>query len=110
MDWLKLFIFQEDVSQFVGQKASVIGFVCFDEALESDRFYASRFVVSCRAADGFAIAIPVRWSDAQSLEQDGWVVVKGNIESFTLDGTRLPLINAVSVEPIDAPNQPYLFT
>lgn len=109
LDWLKLFNFQEDVSQFVGQKASVIGFVYFDEALDSDQFYVSRFVVSCCAADGFAIAMPVRWSNVKSLEQDSWIVVKGTIESFALDGTRLPLIDAVSVEPIDAPDQPYLF-
>ncbi|MBL8061582.1 MAG: TIGR03943 family protein [Anaerolineales bacterium] len=109
LDWLKLFNYEEDVTQFVGQKASVVGFVYFDEALGSDQFYVSRFVVSCCSADGFAIAIPVRWDASVGLEQDSWVVVKGTIESTALDGNRVPMIAAESVEAVDVPDQPYLF-
>lgn len=109
LDWLKLFNYEEDVTQFVGQKASVVGFVYFDEALGSDQFYVSRFVVSCCAADGFAIAMPVRWNKNSTLQQDSWVVVKGSIESVELNGSRVPLIAAESVEAVDVPAQPYLF-
>lgn len=109
LDWLKLFNYEEDVTQFVGQKASVVGFVYFDETLGSDRFYVSRFVVSCCAADGFAIAMPVRWNKNSTLQQDSWVVVKGFIESIELNGSRVPLIAAESVEAVDVPAQPYLF-
>ncbi|MBN8658070.1 MAG: TIGR03943 family protein, partial [Anaerolineae bacterium] len=56
LDWLKIFNFETDVTQFIGQKASVVGFVYFDEELETNQFFVSRFVVSCCAADGFAIA------------------------------------------------------
>lgn len=109
LDWLKLFNYEDDVTQFVGQKASVVGFVYFDEALEADQFYVSRFVVSCCAADGFAIAMPVRWRESPSLQQDSWVVVKGRIESITLDENRVPMIAAESVEAVGIPDQPYLF-
>lgn len=109
LDWLKLFNYEDDVTQFVGQKASVVGFVYFDEALSSDQFYVSRFVVSCCSADGFAIAMPVRWQASSALNQDAWVVVKGTIESITLNGSRVPMIAAESVEAVDIPNQPYLF-
>lgn len=109
LDWLKLFNFQDDITQFIGEEASVVGFVYFDEALNSDQFYVSRFVVSCCAADGFAIAMPVRWDGSSKLEQDSWVVVKGKIESTMLNDQRVPMIVAESVEPADVPAQPYLF-
>jgi uncharacterized repeat protein (TIGR03943 family) len=109
LEWLKLFNYQDDITEFIGQKASVVGFVYFDDKLEADQFFISRFVVSCCAADGFAIAMPVRWEQANTLQQDSWVVVKGSIESIELDGLRTPLIAAESVEPVDVPDQPYLY-
>lgn len=109
LDWLKLFNYEEDVTQFIGERASVVGFVYFDDALGSNRFYVSRFVVSCCAADGFAIAMPVQWDDPSALKQDAWVVVRGSIEAVTINDQRVPMIVAESIEPVDIPDQPYLF-
>lgn len=109
LQWLKLFNYQDDITEFIGQKASVVGFVYFDDQLETDQFFVSRFVVSCCAADGFAIAMPVRWSGSAALKQDSWIIVRGSIESIELEGRRVPLIAAESVEATDIPAQPYLF-
>jgi uncharacterized repeat protein (TIGR03943 family) len=109
LDWLKLFNYNSDVAQFSGQQASVIGFVYFDEALGENQFYVSRFVVSCCAADGFAIAMPVQWNDLSSLEQDSWVQVKGTIEAIVIDDRNAPLIVAESVQEVPVPERPYLF-
>ncbi|MBI2333798.1 MAG: TIGR03943 family protein [Chloroflexi bacterium] len=109
LQWLKLFNYQDDITEFIGQKASVVGFVYFNDTLEADQFFVSRFVVSCCAADGFAIAMPVRWEKSPELKQDAWVVVRGSIESIELDGIRAPMIVAESVEATDIPAQPYLF-
>ncbi|MBI5822720.1 MAG: TIGR03943 family protein [Chloroflexi bacterium] len=109
LDWIKLFNYEEDISQFIGQKASVIGFVYFDEALGENQFFVSRFVVSCCSADGFAIAMPVEWDDAAALEQDSWVLVKGSIDSIQLTDRLSPMIVAESVQAIPIPEQPYLF-
>ncbi|WKZ36618.1 MAG: TIGR03943 family protein [Anaerolineales bacterium] len=109
LDWIKLFNYEENTLQFNGQKASVIGFVYFDESLGEDQFFVSRFVVSCCAADGFAIAMAAEWDDAAALEQDSWVLVKGMIESITLNGRAVPMIAAESVQAVPVPNQPYLF-
>jgi uncharacterized repeat protein (TIGR03943 family) len=110
LQWLKLFNYQDDITEFIGQEASVVGFVYFDEdTLEADQFFVSRFVVSCCSADGFAIAMPVRWSKASELQQDSWVVVKGSIASIELDGQRTPMITAESVEAVNIPDQPYLY-
>ena len=109
LDWLKIFNFETDVTQFIGQKASVVGFVYFDETLEKNQFFVSRFVVSCCAADGFAIAMPVLWEDAATLQQDAWVVVQGTIDTVDLNGQRTPMIVAEAIDATDIPAQPYLF-
>lgn len=109
LDWLKAFNYEEDITQFVGQPAAVIGFVYFDKSLEADQFYVSRFVIACCAADGFAIAMPVKWSDSQTLQKDAWVLVKGSIQSTTIDGNRVPMIVADSVQSVPVPDQPYIF-
>lgn len=109
LDWLKLFNYDRDVSQFYGQRASVIGFVYFDEALGENQFLVSRFVVSCCSADAYALGMAVNWDEAAALEQDSWVLVKGTVNSVTLDGVVVPLIEAESVQAVPAPEQPYLF-
>ena len=110
LQWLKLFNYQDDITEFIGQEASVVGFVYFDEnVLEADQFFVSRFVVSCCSADGFAIAMPVLWDKSLELQQDTWVVVKGSIASIELDGRRTPMFTAESVEVVNIPDQPYLF-
>lgn len=53
--------------------------------------------------------MPARWDDAATLRQDAWVLVTGNIESVTIKGQRVPMIVAETVQPVDAPDQPYLF-
>lgn len=109
LDWLKLFNYEDDTSQFVGQEASVIGFVYFDETLSENQFFVSRFVVSCCSADGFAVAMPAEWTGAATLEQDSWVLVKGSIKSVTLSGRDVPMVVAESVQAVPVPNQPYLY-
>jgi uncharacterized repeat protein (TIGR03943 family) len=109
LDWIKLFNYEENVTQFIGQKASVIGFVYFNEDLSENQFFVSRFVVSCCAADGFAIAMAAEWDDAAALQQDSWVLVKGTIEAITINDRRVPMIVAESVQEVPVPNQPYLY-
>lgn len=109
LDWIKLFNYQSDLEQFIGQKASVIGFVYFTEELGENQFFVSRFVVSCCAADGFAIAMVGEWPQAATLEKDAWVLVKGPIKIITLNDRPVPLIQAESVQSVPVPEQPYLF-
>ncbi|MBI3164470.1 MAG: TIGR03943 family protein [Chloroflexi bacterium] len=109
LDWIKLFNFETDLSPFIGQKASVIGFVYFDESLGKNQFFVSRFIISCCAADGFAIAMVGEWPQASTIEQDSWVLVKGTMQSITLHDRAVPMILAESVQAVPIPEQPYLF-
>jgi uncharacterized repeat protein (TIGR03943 family) len=109
LDWIKLFNFESDLSPYLGQKASVIGFVYFDDTLNKNQFFVSRFVISCCAADSFAIAMVGEWPQASTLKQDSWVLVKGAVQSITLKDQVVPVILAESVQPVPVPEQPYLF-
>ena len=108
LDWIKLFNYEKDPTQFIGQKASVIGFVYSDDSLAKNQFFVSRFVISCCAADGFAIAMVGEWDQAHTLEKDSWVLVKGPVQVITLHGQSVPLIEAESVQVVPVPEQPYL--
>jgi uncharacterized repeat protein (TIGR03943 family) len=109
LDWVKLFNFQNDIPQVLGQQAAVTGFVYFDKSLNKNQFFVSRFVISCCAADASAIVMIVEWPQASTLKQDSWVLVKGAVQSITLNERAAPLIQAVSVQAVPEPEQPYLF-
>ncbi len=109
LDWIKLFNYETDLSPFTGQKASVIGFVYFDDSLKEDQFFISRFVISCCVADGFAIAMIGEWPEASTLKKDAWVLVKGTVQPVKLNDQIVPLIQVESVQTVPIPEQPYLF-
>jgi uncharacterized repeat protein (TIGR03943 family) len=109
LDWVKLFYFEKEPSHFIGQQASVVGFVYFDERLPEGQFFVSRFILSCCAADGYAVGMIVEWEGADSLQQDAWVQVKGPVDAVSFDNAVSPLIRAETVELVSPPDQPYLY-
>jgi putative membrane protein len=109
LDWIKIFNYEKDITPYLGQQASVIGFVYRDDQLKENQFYVSRFVIACCAADGFAIAMVADSPQAQTYEKDSWVLVKGTISSMTLNDHPVPVIQADSIQSVPVPEQPYLF-
>ena len=109
LDWIRMFNNGTDVTTYTGQTANVIGFVFKDQRLADNQFLVSRFVITCCAADGLAIGMVVNWDQVSTLNENTWVRVKGAVEPYQLDGQPVPLIQAVSVEVVQEPEQPYLF-
>jgi putative membrane protein len=109
LDWIRLFNSGESAGTYLGQNASVIGFVYHDPRLKAGQFLVTRFAIVCCTADAFAIGMVVDWSKSASLPDDQWIKVKGAVQSTQLDGETLPLIQASSIEPVQPPDQPYLF-
>jgi uncharacterized repeat protein (TIGR03943 family) len=109
LDWVKLFYFEKDLAPFIGQPASVIGFVYHDESLTNGQFIVSRFILSCCAADGYAVGVIVEPPAGITFEQDTWVQVSGSMGVITYYGTPSPLIRADQVEVVAQPEQPYLY-
>ena len=111
LGWATLFDIEDDLDRFMGQQASVVGFVYFDEHLPEGQFFVSRITVSCCAADGFAVVMLVDWPNATTLNQDAWVRVSGPVDKtyFNKQPEAIPLIRAETVEIVPQPDQPYLF-
>lgn len=109
LDWVKLFYFEEDLNPFIGQQASVIGFVYPDASLPEGQFFVSRFILSCCAADGYAVGMIVESPEAKTLEADTWVKVTGLVDVASYDGRPSPLIRAEAIEIVPQPDQPYLY-
>jgi uncharacterized repeat protein (TIGR03943 family) len=109
--WVTLFAFEDNLDPFMGEQASVIGFVYFDERLPNGQFFVSRIVLSCCAADGYAFTMIVEWPNSFSLKQDTWVRVTGPVSKgyFADDPQAIPLIRAHRVEIVPQPDNPYLF-
>ncbi len=92
-----------------GSPADVVGFVFHDAALGADAFYAVRYVVTCCAADGAGVGLPVVWAGGGTLIENSWVRVRGRIDQATLDGVEQPVLRAETVEPVPEPENPYLY-
>jgi putative membrane protein len=109
--WVTLFATVENIDPYMGEEASVIGFVSFDERLPQGQFFVSRIVLSCCAADGYAFSMIVDSPDAVSLQPDTWVRVMGPVGKgyFADDPQAVPLIRAKLVEIVPQPDDPYLF-
>jgi uncharacterized repeat protein (TIGR03943 family) len=109
LDWIKIFNYEEDLTPYLNQSANVIGFVYHDPRLQTGQFMVGRFAITCCVADAFAIGMAVDWPDSSALSDNSWVNVKGTVDVVIIDGQELPLIRAISVNPVQAPEQPYLY-
>lgn len=111
MDWLVNFQRSDNPAEFDGEEASVVGFVYRDGRFDQhpDMFMTSRFALSCCVADATAIGLITRWPNADLMEEDGWVEVKGHFKMGEFYGQQLPVLIAESVTPTGEPDQPYLY-
>jgi uncharacterized repeat protein (TIGR03943 family) len=109
LDWIRIFNSATDLSPYLGQAARVTGFVYHDPRLPANQFIVSRFVITCCAADASAIGMIVTWDNGNALKESTWVEVKGPVQASQLGGQPIPLIKAVLVQPVEQPDQPYLF-
>jgi uncharacterized repeat protein (TIGR03943 family) len=108
LDWVRAFNYAPDPDVYVGQEADVIGFVYHDSRLQPGQFLVARFTITCCVADAFAIGMVVDWPEAEGLEANSWVRVRGPVAVSVWEADRIPRIEAVSVDPADEPVQPYL--
>lgn len=92
-----------------GKPADVVGFVYQGGSAGPDAFYIARFVVTCCAADGAGVGLPVVWADGDALAENTWVRVTGTIDRATIDGIDQPVLRAAAVEPVPQPENPYLY-
>jgi uncharacterized repeat protein (TIGR03943 family) len=110
LDWLHTFAGATNPAQeYAGEQAQVTGFVFRDDRFGQDQFMVTRFVVSCCVADANVAGLVVEWLEAATLPDDQWVEVAGTLQPGTLADETVPVLVARSVQPVDVPQQPYLY-
>jgi uncharacterized repeat protein (TIGR03943 family) len=109
LDWLRAFNREPDMTRFNGQPVDVVGFIYREPTFAEDQFMVARFTVSCCVADASAIGLPVVWANTPTLEQGGWVRVRGALQTGDFRGERLPLVMANAIETVAQPAHPYLY-
>jgi uncharacterized repeat protein (TIGR03943 family) len=105
-DWANLLAQTSDQAFFVNKKAIVSGFITQDESDPDNRFFVSRFVLSCCAVDARPIGVPLylsNWKDKYQTDQ--WIAVEGE---FSVVEGKLSLNNP-KIESIDKPRNPYVY-
>jgi len=110
LDWVRDFASADDLKQFAGQQADVIGFVYRDTRLDPKiQMMVARFAISCCVADASAIGLIVQTKNADTYVQDGWVHVKGSFQVQDLNGEKAPILVADTIENTTQPAHPYLY-
>lgn len=111
LDWSVALEREADLARRRGQPVALTGFVYHGKgAPQAGEFSLVRYVVTCCAADGLAVSLPVRWAGATDLAPDTWVRVEGTLDVSTAAGTPpRAIVAASSVQPIDVPTHPYLY-
>jgi len=72
------------------------------------QFMLARYVLNCCTADAGGVGMRVAWTNGQSMPNDQWVRVSGNVRTIEIDGILHPLLIAQSVRVIEVPDRPYL--
>jgi uncharacterized repeat protein (TIGR03943 family) len=109
LGWLRAFGPDPDPEAFAGQAVEAVGFVYRDEEMAADQFMVARFLIVCCVADAIPVGLPVRYAEADHLELDTWVRVKGTFAASEVQGEQLPVIAAEEVTVVPQPAQPYLY-
>ena len=102
-EWASLLSTTTDPARFVGEKATLTGFV--GPGGDTDGFALTRLVIVHCVIDAQAADVPVAaLAGNQNLEPGEWVTVEG--EFVREDGGAL-VLQPASVTPIDEPGDPY---
>lgn len=110
IQWLRLFEESDDLTVFENQTVDVIGFVYNEPSFGDDHTMVVRFAISCCVADALAIGLPINITEVALPEQGVWIRVRGTFEMGEFDGIEMPIIIPQTIEPIDMPEDPYLYT
>ena len=109
LDWLREFQRASSPAAFDGTAADVSGFVYREPGFAENTFMLSRFTMSCCVADAFPIGMPVNAPATTDIEAGVWLRIRGKFRVAEFDAELMPVLFADIVEPIDVPQQPYLY-
>jgi len=94
---------------YQGRRVTIVGKTYTDDKLPPNSFLCYQLLMFCCAADARAIGVVVEYDKSETVKNGDWVKVEGSVGFTSLEGQRLTKITAESVEPTEAPKDPYLF-
>ena len=94
--------------RLVGTHVITEGRVFRDDSLPNGQIAIFRFVVVCCAADAMPVEVVIKSPKTAGLKNDDWVRVGGMLQLEDQDGKSVPVIEADQIDPIAAPDEPYL--
>lgn len=97
--------------EFENQDVEVVGqfFPAKRNNPEGDRFSLIRMYVLCCAADARPVAIAIRSTKQEEFPDMSWIKVTGRVTFPTEGGQTVPLIDATSVVPAEAPAETFIY-
>lgn len=110
LDWLRAFDEASNPAQLNGLPVDIVAFVYREENMSATQFMAARFTLSCCVADAFAIGIPVEAANAEAFADGQWIRIQGSLQAGEFRGESVPIIIPSSIEPVEAPENPYLYS
>lgn len=110
LDWLRAFEEASTPAELNGLPVDIVAFVYRESTMNSSQFMAARFTLSCCVADAFAIGMPVQAENAQDFADGQWVRIQGTLQAGDFRGESVPIIIPSSIEPVEAPANPYLYS
>jgi putative membrane protein len=112
LEWLREFSNTSNPAAFDGLQVDVVGFIYREPDMAANQFMVARFTMSCCVADAFAIGLPIEVEDESiaALADGTWIRVRGTLKAGTFNGSAVPIITPTEIEPINTPDQPYLYS
>ncbi|MGB3296351.1 MAG: TIGR03943 family protein [Phormidesmis sp.] len=107
-DWARTLAVYPEPDSYQGDPVDVSGFVVYAPELPDGMLMITRFVIRHCAIDAVPIGLPVMLEKPRSAyPQDGWFVVKGEMATVEIGGTRRLAIAPTEIASIPEPDDPY---
>lgn len=97
------------MTEFVGKKIEMVGFVYREADFTDNQFVVARFGLSCCVADASVYGTLSTMVGANDLQNDEWVKVSGTLTMTEYNGWTLPYIEIESLEKVEQPDTPYIY-
>ncbi len=95
--------------EFIGKKVELSGFVYKEEGMDPSQLVVARFIITHCLADAGVIGFLAEWEDAEKLEEDTWIRVKGTLDITQYGEFELPKLHVEEWEKISMPADPYVY-
>jgi len=108
LDWIRIFSNSNNLEEFNGQQADLIGFVYRGTRFKNtpQQFMVARFF--CCDKDESPIGVMIQFPNAGQFVENSWIRVKGKFQVQVVDGQPTPILIAETIDPTTQPANPYL--